>query len=251
MKSLLTSFQDFISASVFRVKPWQNPLKQFFFTSISLLIVGYGLAQPALATTLYQLPAAPTESTRIVDEPQVLSRLTDTQLRDDLKTIAQTTGIDVRMVVVSRVEYGESMESLMQGLLDTWYPTPELQTNKILVGIDSLSNTTAIVAGDRASQRVGAETLVSIANTTLAYPARDGGRYNQALYDTKERLGKILAGEPDPGEPQLVAETFNNVERTFATPEETQSSNATTIVIVMLVIATVVPMATYLFYALR
>jgi len=215
-------------------------------------VLGQWFVLPAAwATSLYQLPAAPTEATWVLDEPEVLSRLTAIQLRDDLKAIAQDTGTEVRMVIIARVEYGQTIQEFMDDLLQTWYPTPAQQVNKVLVGLDVLSNSTAIAVGAGSNPRLDPDTIASIANTTLAYPARDGGRYNQALYDTKQRLGAILAGQPDPGEPQVAEEVLNNVNRTYATAEETEGSNATTIVIVVLVIATVVPMVTYFAYALR
>jgi len=218
----------------------------------TVLVLGQWFALPAAwATSLYQLPAAPTEATWVLDEPEVLSRLTAIQLRDDLKAIAQDTGTEVRMVIIARVEYGQTIQEFMDDLLQTWYPTPAQQVNKVLVGLDVLSNSTAIAVGAGSNPRLDPDTIASIANTTLAYPARDGGRYNQALYDTKQRLGAILAGQPDPGEPQVAEEILNNVNRTYATAEETEGSNATTIVIVVLVIATVVPMVTYFAYALR
>lgn len=216
---------------------------------IPLLSLSPWATLPAQATSIYQLPAAPTEATWVVDEPQVLSRLSAGQIRDDLKAIAQETGTDVRFVIISRVEYGQTIQGFIDELFETWYPTPALQRNKVLVGIDVLSNGTAIRFGDQVG--LDEATAASIANTTLAFPARDGGRYNQALYDTQSRLGAILAGRPDPGEPQIAEETLSNVESTYATAEETQGSNATTIVIVVLVVATVAPMATYLIYALR
>lgn len=59
----------------------------------TVLVLGQWFALPAAwATSLYQLPAAPTEATWVLDEPEVLSRLTAIQLRDDLKAIAQDTG---------------------------------------------------------------------------------------------------------------------------------------------------------------
>ncbi|MGA1476306.1 MAG: photosystem II repair protein Psb32 [Prochlorothrix sp.] len=234
-----------------------SPLKRLVWKPLtwilaSVLVVGQWFALPAAwATSLYQLPAAPTEATWVLDEPEVLSRLTAIKLRDELKSIAKDTGTEVRMVIISRVEYGQTIQGFMDELLETWYPTPEQQANKVIVGIDILSNSTAIAVGEGSNPSLDSETVASIASTTLAYPAQDGGRYNQALYATQERLSAILSGQGDPGEPQVASEVLNNVNRTYATAEETEGSNATTIVIVVLVIATVVPMVTYFAYALR
>ena len=58
----------------------------------------------------------------------------------------------------------------------------------------------------------------------------------------------VLSGEPDPGPPAIVDNI--QVEGTFATAEETEAtkSDSTTLVIFLLIGATVIPMVTY--YAL-
>jgi uncharacterized protein len=76
-------------------------------------------------------------------------------------------------------------------------------------------------------------------------PLIDGDKYNQAFSDAKDRLVAVLSGQPDPGAPSLVKSV--DVDRNFATAEETEAtrSNTTTIVVVLLLLATVVPMVTY------
>jgi uncharacterized protein len=66
------------------------------------------------------------------------------------------------------------------------------------------------------------------------------------LLGASDRLAAVLSGRPDPGPPTLTDNV--QVEGTFATPEQTKESNATVWVIGFLVVATVVPMATYYFY---
>ena len=112
--------------------------------------------------------------------------------------------------------------------------------------LDVQTNYGGLHLGENAAQRVSGETIASLLDETLAAPLRDGNRYNQALEDVTDRLGAILRGEPDPGPPAM--DVSFQAERTFATPEETQGSNATTIVIVLLIIATIVPMLTYFAY---
>lgn len=77
-------------------------------------------------------------------------------------------------------------------------------------------------------------------------PLRDGNKYNQAFLDASDRLVAVISGNPDPG-PPVVEETIQT-EGTFARAEDTDDRSATVIVVVLLVLATVIPMATYYFY---
>ena len=75
---------------------------------------------------------------------------------------------------------------------------------------------------------------------------REGNKYNQAFLDASDRLGVILSGQPDPG-PPIVQEKINT-EGTFTKAEDTDQGSATVWVIGLLVVATIIPMATYFFY---
>jgi hypothetical protein len=72
--------------------------------------------------------------------------------------------------------------------------------------------------------------------------------FNRAFYNETERFyqGTNISGQEDPG-PIQIAETLN-IEGTFAQAEETKKGSATLWVIGLLVLATVIPMATYFFY---
>jgi uncharacterized protein len=76
-------------------------------------------------------------------------------------------------------------------------------------------------------------------------PLKDGAKYNQALIDASQRLGAVLSGAEDPGPPE--ARTVS-IESTFTSAEETDDNSATLWVIVLLVLATAIPMATYFWY---
>jgi uncharacterized protein len=77
-------------------------------------------------------------------------------------------------------------------------------------------------------------------------PIRDGNKYNQAFLDANARIVAVLSGQPDPGPPDLTQNV--QVASTFKSAEETDTKNSTIWVVVILVVATVVPMATYFFY---
>jgi uncharacterized protein len=91
--------------------------------------------------------------------------------------------------------------------------------------------------------RLPAELLTSTADTTMAYPLRSADRYRQAVLDAVNRLDVVLHGGEDPGEPIL--EEAPALASNIPSKEETESSHAFTWVVVLLVIGTVVPMATW------
>ena len=77
----------------------------------------------------------------------------------------------------------------------------------------------------------------------MAQPIREGARFRQASLDGIERVLTVLQGGDDPGEP-VVAQVLSQPTN-VPTREETASSNAFTWVVVLLVVGTIVPMATW------
>jgi uncharacterized protein len=177
---------------------------------------------------------------------QEISRLVkEGKINGDLKKLAQKTGQEVRFVVIRRLDFDETMPGFTEKLFQRWYPTPEEQANQTLVVIDTLTNGTALYRGVAAQSLVNDEVAESITNETIAVPLKNGGKYNQAVLEADKRLTALLSGQADPGPPTLQE---INLEGTFATAEETDDKSATFWVIVLLALATLIPMATYFWY---
>ena len=77
----------------------------------------------------------------------------------------------------------------------------------------------------------------------MTIPLREGDRYRQASIDGLNRLGTVLSGGDDPGPPQVIERV--TLPTNIPTRAETESSNATTWVIVLLILGTIIPMATW------
>jgi uncharacterized protein len=214
---------------------------------ISLLLVLPG-ACPAFATGVYDFPLTIDASTWIVDEGEVLSRLTVGNISQSLKSLALKTGNEVRVVTLHRLDYGETAQTLGEKLFDQWFPTPEAKASQVLLVLDNVTNDSAIVAGEAAAALLTPEIAESVTQETLMAPLRQGNRYNQALADASDRIVTVLSGEPDPGPP--VIEEVAQTEGTFATREETETkrSSYTVWLIGLLAAATIIPMATYYLY---
>jgi uncharacterized protein len=204
---------------------------------------------PALATGVADLPVVSAGEDRwVVDEAQLLSRNNEGLISGNLRQLAKQSGSEVRFITLRRLDYGQTIQSLTDELFDEWYTTPDEQSNQVLIALDDVTNTVGIRVGDRAAERLTPDIAISVTSETMGMPLRQGSKYNQALTDAGDRLVAVLSGQADPGPPQI-NDTIN-VEGTFASAEDTEQGrfNYTTLVIVLLLLATVIPMATYWWY---
>jgi len=226
-----------------RRKSLQHLILQLLF----ILLASGLIVAPAEAIGVYQMPNVRAgEPTWVIDKAEVLSRLNEGRLSNTLDDLAKKTGKEVRMVTVHRLDYGETTETFTKALFEKWFPTPQAQANQTLLVVDTLTNGTAIQTGDAIKSLMPDDTAKSVATETVVAPIRDGNKYNQALADASTRLVAVLSGKPDPGPP--VVEEKVQVASTFTKAEEADTKNSTIWVVAILIIATVVPMATYFFY---
>lgn len=229
---------------------WKAPFRHLWMSLAGLVLIiqvwVVGTAS-AIATGVYNIPAlAADDPTWVIDQADILSRITESEISKELEDLANTTGNEVRIVTIHRFDYGETAESFTEKLFDKWFSTSDIQANQVLLVLDSVTNATAIRAGDAVKKILSNETTQSIAQETVMTPLRSGNKYNQAFLDASDRLVAILSGQPDPGPP--IVEEDIRTEGTFAKAEETDDKSATIVVVVLLVAATVIPMATYFLY---
>jgi uncharacterized protein len=226
---------------------WRKYLQRLILSLALIILATQLVAFPANATGVYQMPQLSAgDRTWIIDQADVLSLVNKGKISSALEKLAQETGNEVRFVTIRRLDYGETPASFAKALFEKWFPTKEAQANQILLAIDTLSNGTAIVTGDRVKSQMSDAIANSVANETVVAPLRQGEKYNQAFLDARDRLVAVLSGKADPGAPQL-AENIA-VERTFKSAEETDTNNATIWVVGLLLAATIIPMVTYYLY---
>ncbi len=228
---------------MFRViKPFVGSLLTVF------VILGMvALAAPAIAAGVYQMPPL-SDSTWIVDDAGLISRINEGKITDRFKDLAQATGNEVRFVTVHRLDYGETPATFADALMEKWFPDAESRTNQTILVLDDVTNGAALKVGNTSAEMLSTDIASSVVDETIAIPLRQGNKYNQALLTASDRLVAVLSGKADPGPPAEV--TSFELESTFASAEETEENrgNATVIVIGFLVAATVIPMATYYIY---
>lgn len=216
----------------------------------ALLVVGVAVGS-AQALAPFQLPmVAAGEATWIVDDADLISRINEGKIAGRLTKLADQTGQEVRLVTIHHVDYGETAQTFTDKLFERWYPTAKAQANQVLLVLDEVTKTVGIRVGEASTALLPEDIATSVAQETVLVPLLQGDKYNQAFLDGTDRLVAVLSGQPDPGAP-VFNETFDDLsESTFASADDTEEkrgSNAT-LLIVLLVLATVIPMATYYWY---
>ncbi|MEM8503130.1 MAG: TPM domain-containing protein [Cyanobacteria bacterium P01_D01_bin.1] len=222
--------------------------RQLICFSVIVLVTLQLLSAPALATSLYSMPQSP-DGKWFIDEASQVSRLNEGKIESSLKQLAEATGNEVRFVTIHRLDYGETIQDFADSLAERWFPTPEARSNQTVIVLDDVTNNIGISVGESAAEILDEDLAQSIVGETMKVPLLEGNQYNQSFLGATERLVAVLSGEPDPGPPEAYDDTVD-VDRTYATAEETEATrgSSTTIVIVLLIAATVIPMATYYWY---
>lgn len=223
----------------------KNLIKSTLFTLLLVLAISC-MAAPAIATGLFDLPDFAPDRVWVVDTADAISNANQSKLTKTFQDLASETGQEVRMVAIRRLDYGETVDSLAEAIFKDWYPDAEAQANQTLLVLDTLTNNVAIRSGDSAQELIGPEVAESLVNDTVGYNIRKGNKYNQAFIDAGDRLVAVLSGQQDPGPPEMDDEI--QIEGTFTKAEDTDQGSATVWVIGFLIVATIIPMATYYWY---
>jgi len=221
---------------------------QRLMLAIALMVcVTQMLASPANATGVYEIPnLSAGDRAWVIDKGEILSRINEGNISSVLDNLEKQTGNQVRFVTIHRFDYGETAASFAEKLFKKWFPTAEAQANQTVLVLDTVTNNTAIRTGEGVKSFLTDEIAKSVADETVQVPLRQGNKYNEAFLAASDRIATVLSGKPDPGPPQVVDNV--QVEGTFKKAEETDTGNATMIVVVLLVLATVIPMVTYFWY---
>ena len=226
---------------------WRKYLQTLAAAIAIALIASQMAVLPALATGVYEMPVLSAgDRTWVFDKGDVLSRSSESNISSVLDNLENQTGKQVRLVTIRRLDYGETTATFTDQLFEQWFPTKEDQTNQILLVLDTVTNSAAIRTGEGVKSLLTDEIAQSVAGETVQVPLREGNKYNEAFAAASTRIATVLSGEPDPGAPQVVDNI--QVEGTFKKAEETDQGNATVVVVVLLVLATVIPMVTYFWY---
>lgn len=215
------------------------------FLALLLPVLVCGAVSPAQALSPADFPSeAP--STHLLDQARVFSRASSQEIERELASFNDER-VDARVITVNRLDDDITLQQLGEELLTRWQPAEggreAGEAPLLLLLIDSQTRSTAVVAAPGLRGRLPAELLRSTADTTMALPLRSADRWRQSSLDALTRLGLVLRGGEDPGEP--LQEEAPALVSNIPSKEDTESSHAFTWVVVLLVVGTVVPMATW------
>jgi len=216
------------------------------FKSLQLFIAAslcLFLAVPAVfALSPQDLPAQPPEKA-VLDSADVLSRAGKNEIEARLNQL-ESSKVDARVITLRKLDYGLSLTGFGEELVERWSNTDNSSERPLILFLEETQNKqAAVVVSAKLSDQLPDALLRSTARTTMSQPMRDGERFRQASLDGIERIAVVLNGGEDPGPPVQVERT--TLPTNIPTVEETSESNAFTWVIVLLVVGTIVPMATW------
>ncbi len=210
---------------------------QKLITFLGALLLAFTVMLPVGALEIADIPDLPPDDrTWVVDFADIISSATEGEISRKLDQIETATGKAVRFITVPRIDFGQPAQEFLEEIFAKWFP--DRGKDQALVLIAAEDHRTAWQAGDGVKSVITPAVFESLVNETMLPPVQSA-RFNQAIRDGAKRLLAILAGEPDPGPPVVVAQ----VEPTPAAPVDPKTS--TTWVLVLLAGATIVPMVTY------
>lgn len=223
-------------------------------------VVGTGLSALALSAVLSLGPGVgvsgasefsvlsdgpPTEAF-VVDDANVLNRVTKSDLKRLLRDLEDRKGYHINVITLRKITTKPDSFEFADAILEKWYPTLEEGNNKGVVLLVTTQKEGAVTGGPAFTQAVGDKILEAVTAENLPVLATDE-KYNEAIYSTAKRLVAAIDGLEDTGGPTFKE---NKRESNFKSKQETESKRGQFSLVVggLLVIAFVVPMAQYYAY---
>ncbi|CAM6085374.1 unnamed protein product [Calypogeia fissa] len=203
-------------------------------------------ASPAIANELTILTFGPNKEGYVVDDANVLNRVTKSELKSILGDLEANEGYHIDLVTLRKLTIKSDAFEFADQVLEKWYPTIEEGNKKGIVLLVTTQKEGAVTGGPAFIEAVGEPVLDGVATENLPVLATDE-KYNEAFSSTAKRLINAIKGLPDVPGPK-----FQEVKResNFKSKQETEEKRGQFTLVVggLLVIAFVVPMAQYYAY---
>ena len=213
-----------------------------FLTCFAVVVLLFGVSSlPAFAISPVDFPVDRPDN-QVLDDADVLSRASRSELEKRLEEFGSDR-VDARLITLRRLDYGITLDGLGRDLISRWTSDAKPANPLLLLMIETQNKRAAVLADETLQPQLPQSLLTSTGRTTMAIPLREGDRYRQASIDGLTRLSVVLNGGEDPGPPEEIVRT--TLPTNIPTQEETESSNATTWIVVLLVLGTIIPMATW------
>ena len=216
-----------------------NQLVGGFLSALICLVLA---APAAVAVSAQDFPQSLPDAA-VLDSADVLSRASRNEISTRLQDLNQFH-VDARLVTLRRLDYGLTLSGFGEELLERWGQGDRLTDRPLLIFLEETQSKQAtVVAAEALLEQLPESLLRSTGRTTMSQPLRDGDRFRQATLDGVTRIETVLNGGEDPGPPVQLERASSPTN--IPTAEETENSNAFTWVVVLLVVGTIVPMATW------
>ena len=213
-----------------------------FLTCFAVVVLLFGVPSlPVFAISPADFPVDRPDN-QVLDDADVLSRASRSELEKRLEEFGSDR-VDARLITLRRLDYGITLDGLGKDLISRWTSDSKPANPLLLLMIETQNKRAAVLADETLQPQLPQTLLTSTGRTTMAIPLREGDRYRQASIDGLTRLSVVLNGGEDPGPPEEIVRT--TLPTNIPTQEETESSNATTWIVVLLVLGTIIPMATW------
>lgn len=177
------------------------------------------------------MPSAP-----FFDEASIVPKSSASLFSKAASNIEKSQSLHLHFAMVRSLPYAETPDEYAAQLAADW----ALGDSDILFVASPKLARAGVFVGAKAADRLTPEIAESIANETYAVQAGDE-RYGQAVLEVSNRLIPVLAGEQDPGPPDLSA---REVVQTYKTKSETskERNKYVTVVVVILVVSVIAPL---------
>ncbi|GMI65323.1 thylakoid lumen protein 18.3 [Hibiscus trionum] len=240
---------QFLKPSLAEPRNWFDHAQQGLAALAISLALNFSpvlLTGNAMASEFDVINDGPPKESYVVDDANVLSRVTRSDLKRLLSDLESRKNFHINFVTVRKLTSKADAFEYADQVLEKWYPTLEEGSNKGIVVLVTSQKEGAVTGGPAFIEAVGENILDATVTENLPVLATEE-KYNEAIYSSAKRLVAAIDGLPDPGGP-----TFkdNKRESNFKSREETEEKRGQFSLVVggLLVIAFVVPMAQYYAY---
>ncbi|KAK9841089.1 hypothetical protein WJX84_004537, partial [Apatococcus fuscideae] len=156
------------------------------------------------------------------------------------------TGYRLEAATIRKLEFENDAFALGDKLIEKWYPTKEQGDKKGILLVVTTGKDGAVTGGGGFLRAVGDELIDSIISENIP-TLTEAEKFNEALTSCVTRIEAKLTGQKVPAAPSRGEQERV---RTYKTKGETNNQRTvfTTIVVVLLVIAFIVPMLQFYGY---
>ncbi len=190
----------------------------------------------------FDLLAAGTPATYVIDDAGVLNKTTEKSVGDALRALEAETGYRLEVATLRKLEFESDAFAFGDKLIGKWFKGDTAKRGVLLVVTTAKDG--ALTGGGAFMKALGDQVIDSVVGDNIPV-FTEQEKYNEAVTSSVNRVAAVLSGRIDPGPP---ARADGARKRTYKTRGETAANKpaTSTIVLTLLGISFIVPMLQYL-----